>query len=101
VTVASIAQAQVDRSEGREGRVIRLVTDLIFCFFFLFLFFILFLFFFPRPPQRAAHGLTTWEFDLTYLIIRGLKLVGLATDVKGPEKELKVLPVFGPMPLVS
>lgn len=33
-------------------------------------------------PASAAHGRTWYEFDLTYLIIRALKALGLATDVK-------------------
>ena len=32
----------------------------------------------------AAHGRMWWEFDLTWQLIRGLELVGLATDVKRP-----------------
>jgi stearoyl-CoA desaturase (delta-9 desaturase) len=32
----------------------------------------------------AAHGRQWWEFDLTYLMIRGLEAVGLAYDVKKP-----------------
>lgn len=35
-------------------------------------------------PVSAAHGREWYEFDLTYQIIRFLKLVGLATDVKTP-----------------
>jgi len=33
-------------------------------------------------PASAAHGRTWYEFDFTYQIIRFLKLIGLATDVK-------------------
>lgn len=32
----------------------------------------------------AAHGRQWWEFDLTYLMIRGLEAAGLAWDVKKP-----------------
>jgi stearoyl-CoA desaturase (delta-9 desaturase) len=32
-------------------------------------------------PRMAPHGHKWWEFDLTYLIIRGMKAVGLAWDV--------------------
>jgi fatty-acid desaturase len=32
-------------------------------------------------PTAAAHGHRWWEFDLTYLTIQGLQLVGLATKV--------------------
>jgi len=35
-------------------------------------------------PSSAAHGREWYEFDLTYQIIRGLKALGLATDVKTP-----------------
>ncbi len=33
-------------------------------------------------PVSAAHGHRWWEFDLTYLVIRTLKVVGLVWDVK-------------------
>ncbi len=33
-------------------------------------------------PSRAAHGLRWWEIDLTWLAIRGMERVGLATQVK-------------------
>jgi stearoyl-CoA desaturase (delta-9 desaturase) len=32
-------------------------------------------------PRAAAHGHKWWEFDVTYLTIQGLKLVGLAWNV--------------------
>jgi fatty-acid desaturase len=35
-------------------------------------------------PNSAAHGQKWWEFDLTYRIIRGLRFLGLATDVITP-----------------
>jgi stearoyl-CoA desaturase (delta-9 desaturase) len=35
-------------------------------------------------PHSAAHGRTWYEFDLTWQIIRFLRWVGLATDVKTP-----------------
>jgi stearoyl-CoA desaturase (delta-9 desaturase) len=35
-------------------------------------------------PTSARHGLRWWEFDASYLIIRGLELVGLAWKVKVP-----------------
>jgi stearoyl-CoA desaturase (delta-9 desaturase) len=34
--------------------------------------------------RSAAHGLRWFEFDLTYLMIRGLSLVGLARDIVLP-----------------
>lgn len=34
----------------------------------------------------AAHGHKWWELDVTYLSIRALELVGLATDVKRPDR---------------
>ena len=36
-------------------------------------------------PSSAAHGLRWWQLDLNYAFIRGLEMVGLATDVKRPE----------------
>ncbi|HLL88779.1 MAG TPA: acyl-CoA desaturase [Tepidisphaeraceae bacterium] len=38
-------------------------------------------------PTSARHGLRWWEFDASYLIIRGLELVGLAWDVRVPPRE--------------
>ncbi len=35
-------------------------------------------------PTSARHGLFWWQFDLSYLVIRGLSLVGLARNVKVP-----------------
>ena len=35
-------------------------------------------------PTSARHGLRWWEFDASYLIIRGMELVGLAWKVKVP-----------------
>lgn len=35
-------------------------------------------------PVSCAHGRTWYEFDLTYQIIRFLKLIGLARDLKTP-----------------
>ena len=37
-------------------------------------------------PTSARHGLRWWEFDASYLLIRGLELVGLAYDVKVPDR---------------
>jgi len=36
-------------------------------------------------PTCAAHGRKWWEFDLTWLAIRGLAAAGLATQVKRPK----------------
>lgn len=36
-------------------------------------------------PSSAAHGHRWWEFDLTFLLLRGLKFLGLATEIKRPE----------------
>lgn len=47
-------------------------------------------------PASARHGLAIWEFDLSYLVIRALKLVGLAWDIRLPSPqalEAKVLRV--------
>ncbi|MEM9252003.1 MAG: fatty acid desaturase [Planctomycetota bacterium] len=38
-------------------------------------------------PASARHGLRWWEFDLSYLVIRGLALVGLATKIRLPNAE--------------
>ncbi len=35
----------------------------------------------------ARHGLQWWEFDVTWMTIRGLELLGLATKVKLPGKD--------------
>ncbi len=35
-------------------------------------------------PTSARHGLRWWQIDVSYLIIRGIALVGLATDVRLP-----------------
>jgi stearoyl-CoA desaturase (delta-9 desaturase) len=37
-------------------------------------------------PRCAAHGRRWWELDVSYLTIRGLELVGLATDVVKPHR---------------
>jgi len=37
-------------------------------------------------PRSARHGLRPWEFDLTWLLIRLMSLVGLASDIRLPEK---------------
>ena len=39
-------------------------------------------------PKSARHGLEWWEFDLTYLCIQILELLGLAKKVHIPTKEL-------------
>lgn len=44
-------------------------------------------------PRLAQHGHKWWEFDMTYMVIRFLRLVGLATDIVDlksmDEKKLK------------
>ncbi len=42
-------------------------------------------------PVSAAHGREWWEFDQTYLMIRFLKFIGLATNVKTPVLDNKVV----------
>ena len=37
-------------------------------------------------PSSARHGLHWWEVDFVYLIVRGLALVGLAWDVRLPDR---------------
>jgi stearoyl-CoA desaturase (delta-9 desaturase) len=38
-------------------------------------------------PTSAKHGLRWWEFDFSYVVIKTLWLVGLARDVKKPDRE--------------
>ena len=38
-------------------------------------------------PTSARHGLRWWEFDASYLIIRAMGLVGLAYDIKVPDRQ--------------
>ncbi|MBA4187908.1 MAG: acyl-CoA desaturase [Planctomycetaceae bacterium] len=37
-----------------------------------------------RAPSSARHGFAWYEFDMSYLFIRSMKLVGLAWDIKQP-----------------
>ena len=47
-------------------------------------------------PSSAAHGLRWWEFDITYLTIRFLWLLGLAKDIRLPRGNPAQLPVASP-----
>jgi len=38
-------------------------------------------------PTSARHGLEWWQFDLSYVIIKGLSYVGLTWDVRTPGQE--------------
>jgi stearoyl-CoA desaturase (Delta-9 desaturase) len=38
-------------------------------------------------PTSARHGLRWWELDVSYLIIRAMGLVGLASDIRVPTRE--------------
>jgi stearoyl-CoA desaturase (delta-9 desaturase) len=38
-------------------------------------------------PTSARHGLSWWQLDVSYLIIRGMALVGLARDVRIPSPD--------------
>lgn len=38
-------------------------------------------------PTSARHGLRWWELDFSYMLIRAMKLVGLAHDVRVPDAE--------------
>ncbi len=38
-------------------------------------------------PTSARHGLAWWQFDLSYVIIKGLSFLGLTWDVKVPDAE--------------
>ena len=45
-------------------------------------------------PRSARMGLTWREFDLTWCLIRGMQLVGLATDIRGLSKT--AVPILKP-----
>lgn len=38
-------------------------------------------------PASARHGLKWWQFDLSYLVIRSLGLVGLARKIRTPDQQ--------------
>ena len=38
-------------------------------------------------PTSARHGLRWWELDASYLIIRAMALVGLASEIRVPSRE--------------
>ena len=38
-------------------------------------------------PASARHGLRWWEFDISFVVIRGLSLLGLARGVRVPPKD--------------
>ena len=41
-------------------------------------------------PNSARHGLRWWQFDLSWIVIRTMSMLGLAWDVKTPsERELQ------------
>ena len=40
-------------------------------------------------PTSARHGLAWWQLDVSYWVIRGLALVGLAWNVKLPTSEAR------------
>ena len=49
-------------------------------------------------PTSARHGLRWWEFDASYMVIRGMEMLGLVYDVKVPARsrmEQKRLPRRG------
>ena len=37
-------------------------------------------------PTSARHGLFWWQLDISYMVIRGLQFVGLARDVRVPDR---------------
>jgi fatty-acid desaturase len=49
--------------------------------------------------RSAAHGHRWFEFDLTYWIIRGMELVGLASDVVPPRRKERMVFVEEPEPV--
>ncbi len=38
-------------------------------------------------PRSARHGLRWWEIDTSYMMIKGMKWLGLASDIKVPTKD--------------
>jgi stearoyl-CoA desaturase (delta-9 desaturase) len=38
-------------------------------------------------PTSARHGLKWWQFDFSYLFIRGMEMLGLATKVRVPARQ--------------
>jgi stearoyl-CoA desaturase (delta-9 desaturase) len=38
-------------------------------------------------PTSARHGLRWWQIDISYLVIRGLALFGLAWNIRLPAKQ--------------
>lgn len=38
-------------------------------------------------PTSARHGLRWWQFDLSYLVILAMRAVGLASEVRVPDKQ--------------
>jgi stearoyl-CoA desaturase (delta-9 desaturase) len=38
-------------------------------------------------PASARHGLRWWEFDISYVVIKGLSIVGLAREIRVPPRE--------------
>jgi stearoyl-CoA desaturase (delta-9 desaturase) len=41
-------------------------------------------------PTSARHGLRWWQIDISYYVIRGLALVGLAWNLKVPSKQAQL-----------
>lgn len=38
-------------------------------------------------PSSARHGLSWWQFDASYVVIRAMQMVGLASDLRVPRRE--------------
>ena len=49
-------------------------------------------------PTSAAHGLRWWEMDLTYVTIRLMALLGMATHIRLPQGNPAQLPPIVPAP---
>jgi stearoyl-CoA desaturase (delta-9 desaturase) len=49
-------------------------------------------------PTSARHGLRWWEFDASYLVIRGMALVGLARNLRLPSPERMASKLNKPVP---
>ena len=47
-------------------------------------------------PTSAAHGLRWWQFDLSYLLIKAMSFIGLASDIRRPTPERMAQKGIGP-----
>ncbi|HBZ96245.1 MAG TPA: hypothetical protein DEO57_00205, partial [Phycisphaerales bacterium] len=40
-------------------------------------------------PTSARHGLTWWQFDASWMLLRAMSLVGMASNLKTPSAQRK------------